>query len=75
MAQPLLDLAGDDFEAMNKTLTLAVLAWNAEIMPEAERDQMLKESAEAAGIIGEDLKTFHEIIDMLMRRKRALRIQ
>ena len=75
LAQPLLDLAGDDFAAMNKALTLAALAWTAEILPEADRDQMLKESAEAAGITGEGLKTFHEAIDMLIRRKRALGIR
>jgi hypothetical protein len=72
LARPLLDLAGDNVEAIDRALTLAMLAWNAESLPEAERDRLLRECAEAAGIADEDLKTYYEAIDMLIRRKRAL---
>jgi hypothetical protein len=70
-AEPLIDSAGDNDEAYKNAVAMAILVWNASLMPEDEQDSFLNEMIEdISGSSAEDYAMSLQIIDMLLDRKR-----
>ena len=70
--EPHMDLA-DTEEAYGKLLALAVVAWNASLLPEEEQQEMIDRVLEAGISAGDDeLRAgLKGIVNMLIARKRA----
>lgn len=68
--EPYRDLADTD-DALRKLLSLALVAWNAALLPEDQRRAMIDEMVEAGLSRGTeaDRAQAREIIEMLVRRK------
>lgn len=71
-ARPLLD-AAENAQAMEKALTLAIVVWNASLLPEASQKDMIQKIVEATSSSGfkEDEEIGRSYVDMLLKRKRS----
>jgi hypothetical protein len=69
--EPYIDEIDDTMEAHQKLFGLATLAWNAALLPEEKRQEMLDDSVETAlkEMSARDKQEFRDIMNELIQRK------
>jgi hypothetical protein len=71
--EPYLEKVEDTLEAQTKLISVAVLAWNAALLPVEERREMLDDAVGKAlkGASAKEKQGFREIVDTMIERKLA----
>jgi hypothetical protein len=61
----------DSEEALRKLLTLAVMAWDASLLPEEDQQAMIDRVLAAGGVSEEVRPSLKEVVNTLLARKKA----
>jgi hypothetical protein len=69
--EPYMSEIDDTVEAHRKLFGVAILAWNAALLPEDKRQEMLDDSVETVlkGVSARDKQAFRNIMEELIQRK------
>jgi hemerythrin len=69
--EPYIDEIDDTLEAHRKLFSVAALAWNAALLPEEKRQEMVNDLVEKGlkGVSARDKRVFWGIVDELIQRK------
>jgi hypothetical protein len=71
-AAPLLEIAGDDINAVNNAMNLAMAAWTLALLPPREREEAMKELINTIGKDEEDREMLKGVIRDMIQRHEAM---